>query len=420
MITSTNNDSNAAALVAAFQKWDGDDAKWREKIAPTVEALEKSAGSGGFQWNGETYTSIKKWVPKAFGITYRAFRYRVTGGNPVAKRSKKSKKGETAVSPLTDVKVGIGSHDLMGKDPLQIGAYGGKMTVRFWREHDETYTAKLNGAYALLDHMTETIKKKNGHINENADHKFSHTVKELEGEFTVEVWMPNASEKEITKALLVKTKDTLKALHIKDGYKEVVAALKSDREDAERYEAETREKEKKETFIHARLGNVTAQCGVRLRGSMVFVNMGDIDKVTCPKCKRALKANVKSKPADKPVDPQKELMKRFRLAKRAAKFFAGMQGEFDAMDGLYDDKYGNLLELYPSNGDDHRFPWTPPTKGYDLPKTREEFQAECDKAWGEFDAVMAEGKAAGVLTDAPRIKPEVTVLVKDCKTEEAL
>jgi len=96
MTTSTNN-PNAEALVIAFQKRDDQDADWRKKIAPTVEALEKSAANGGFNWDGNVFTSIKKWVPVAFNITYRAWRYRVTGGNPVSKRTKKE--GVKPVSP---------------------------------------------------------------------------------------------------------------------------------------------------------------------------------------------------------------------------------------------------------------------------------------------------------------------------------
>ncbi|HXJ03668.1 MAG TPA: hypothetical protein VNH65_01125 [Candidatus Acidoferrum sp.] len=96
MTTSANN-PNAEALVIAFQKRDDQDADWRKKIAPTVEALEKSAANGGFTWNGKTYTSVKKWVPVALNITYRAWRYRVTGGNPVSKRTKKE--GVKPVSP---------------------------------------------------------------------------------------------------------------------------------------------------------------------------------------------------------------------------------------------------------------------------------------------------------------------------------
>jgi len=79
-------------------------------------------------------------------------------------------------SPLTDLKVGIGSRDYMGRNPVTIGAYGGKMTVCFWREHEETYTAKRNAPYALLDHITIAVKKNNGHIDDGADHTFTHKV----------------------------------------------------------------------------------------------------------------------------------------------------------------------------------------------------------------------------------------------------
>lgn len=106
---------------------------------------------------------------------------------------------------------------------------------------------------------------------------------------------------------------------------------------------------------------------------------------------RALKAADK-----KPVDPAKELMKRYRAAKRVAKFYCGMMTEL--MEGV-DGKYDRFRALYPEGGD--AFPWTPPRTDYGVPKSEKEFQAEYDAAIAEFDAVLEEGKAAGVLTTAP-------------------
>lgn len=104
----------------------------------------------------------------------------------------------------------------------------------------------------------------------------------------------------------------------------------------------------------------------------------------------------------KPVDPQKELLKRFRIAKRAAKYYVGMMGELLAVNN----KYAELLELW--SGKDG-YPWTPPTPDNRLPKTEKEFQAEYDKATSDFNIVLAEGEATGVLTTEPKEKEPVTV-----------
>lgn len=89
----------------------------------------------------------------------------------------------------------------------------------------------------------------------------------------------------------------------------------------------------------------------------------------------------------KPVDPKKELKKRYRSVTRASKFYGGMFEELEAVDG----KYTSLLELYP-NGKD-AFPWTPPTRPYNLPATEEEFREEWQKATEDLDALLIELKA---------------------------
>jgi hypothetical protein len=101
-----NNDSNAVVLVSAWKKRDDQDAEWRKKIAPTVEALERSAANGGFNWDGKVFTSIKKWVRVALNITYRAWRYRVTGGNPVSKRTKKEGVKPVSLNRVLELKDG--------------------------------------------------------------------------------------------------------------------------------------------------------------------------------------------------------------------------------------------------------------------------------------------------------------------------
>lgn len=121
------------------------------------------------------------------------------------------------------------------------------------------------------------------------------------------------------------------------------------------------------------------------------------------------RVNGKLPPKAKAVDPEKELKKRFRAAKRAANFYVGMINEMTAMRG-----YAGLLELWtrdPEHGDD-QYPWMPPCKGYCLPKTEKEFEAEYGKAFAEFDKILAEGKAMGVLTDAPREKKPMHPAVK--------
>jgi hypothetical protein len=139
-------------------------------------------------------------------------------------------------------------------------------------------------------------------------------------------------------------------------------------------------------------------------------------RIPCQKCGTKASAYNKKKFASKPVgwqpatkpkpatqtkifDPQKDLLKRFRAAKKVAKFYVEMMKELT--DGV-DRKYAELRELYPDGKD--LWPWHPPTKEYCLPKSEEEFQAECDKATGDFHALLDEGKAAGVLTEAPRKK----------------
>jgi hypothetical protein len=93
-------------------------------------------------------------------------------------------------------------------------------------------------------------------------------------------------------------------------------------------------------------------------------------------------------------------------------------GELGAVDG----KYAKLRELYPddSKHGSRRFPWAPPQPTYCLPKTEKEFQAEHDKAFAEFNAVLAEGKASGVLTTAPRVKKPKVELSEPAKALAAV
>jgi hypothetical protein len=117
----------------------------------------------------------------------------------------------------------------------------------------------------------------------------------------------------------------------------------------------------------------------------------------------------------KTVDPEKDLMKRFRAAKRVSKFYLGMEKELMHGLGSYivgDEgnriDYAELLKVYTGEVGG-QFPWTPPHKDYRLPKTEAEFEAEHEAAFAEFSKVLKEGKALGILTDAPREKSKTHV-----------
>jgi hypothetical protein len=147
------------------------------------------------------------------------------------------------------------------------------------------------------------------------------------------------------------------------------------------------------------------------------------EEVNCPVCLKLMHPEKKS-PAknsrktklfssvditalDKHRDEQerKGYMKKFRAAKRAAKFFSGMYLEFaNGVDGRYD----RFLELYPPNGDDRKYPWTPPQKGYNLPQTEKRFLAQSDAASEEFNKLLDEGIGKGWMTTEPRKKTTVT------------
>jgi hypothetical protein len=109
--------------------------------------------------------------------------------------------------------------------------------------------------------------------------------------------------------------------------------------------------------------------------------------VNCTACVKLMKPQ-----KVKAADPAKELNKRFRLAKRVAKFYGGMMKELT--DGV-NHKYEELRELYPHNSSysDNMYPWTPPQPGYRLPPTIKKFEEEYDAAFAEFNKVVEEIKA---------------------------
>jgi hypothetical protein len=156
---------------------------------------------------------------------------------------------------------------------------------------------------------------------------------------------------------------------------------------------------------HAMATNGLTMCSRNPDENTLLVN-GD-QEPTCSNCSYEWgierdKKLLKKAPV---VDKTKDSMKRFRAAKKAAKFYVGMMKELEAVDG----KYAGLLSLY-SHSDRDGFPWTPPQPFYSLPKTEKEFQAEYDKAISEFDAVLAEGEAMGILTTAPREKTKAAAV----------
>jgi len=194
---------------------------------------------------------------------------------------------------------------------------------------------------------------------------WTHTVREINGTVTVTVENGDGTmtEEQMVAALRTKLTATLKSLRLWD--EKLVAEF-----DALVKESADWHEEKKESRSRA------AQKGA---------------------AKRA-----KTKPP-KTVDPTNDLMKRFRAAKRVAKFYNGMMQELtDGVGGKYD----KLRELYADNHGwgDRRYPWAPPCENYELPETEKEFEAQWEKSFAEFDKVLAEGKAAGELTDAPREK----------------
>jgi hypothetical protein len=46
------------------------------------------------------------------------------------------------------------------------------------------------------------------------------------------------------------------------------------------------------------------------------------------------------------------------------------------------------------HGGEGRYPWKTPTKGYTLPPTEKEFQAQYDAAMSDFEALLADGEVA--------------------------
>ncbi len=160
-------------------------------------------------------------------------------------------------------------------------------------------------------------------------------------------------------------------------------------------------------------GGAFTRCGLANTDKAKLLCTTD-DSATCPEClkvaakpapkakrKKARKIKLFSSVDMRALDKyrEKEYMKKFRAAKRAAKFFGGMYMEF--ANGVNRD-YKRFLELYRPDGDDRKYPWTPPQKGYSLPKTEKEFLAQNDAASEEFNKLLDEGIAKGVLTTAPR------------------
>jgi hypothetical protein len=119
-------------------------------------------------------------------------------------------------------------------------------------------------------------------------------------------------------------------------------------------------------------------------------------------------------------EEHREYMKRYKAAKRGAKFFTGLFDEYS--EGVNSD-YAALRKLYPDNTDDHRFPWTLPVKGYCLPATKKEFMAQWEKAIGDFGATLQEGVNRGWMQCegfTPQVADVLTDSTPEPETEEVV
>lgn len=210
-------------------------------------------------------------------------------------------------SDWTGVKVGLGSRSVLdSSEPIDLTACGGSLTVAFIREREVKYTAKYDGQRSSLDYRENTPKKKNGHIDREADCTFTHSIKELHGEVEVEVWMEGATEKEIMAALIAKVKSTLRTMRlpyetaveeINAWFKQHLADQKEAAQKRAEREAARKERNKKPPLRHLRHPNYDnaarrAYCDTRLS------RKNTADKrhpVTCKKC-IALQAAAPSTP----------------------------------------------------------------------------------------------------------------------------
>ncbi len=158
---------------------------------------------------------------------------------------------------------------------------------------------------------------------------------------------------------------------------------------------------KKEPLRHIKDGNsAVSLCGVWHNDKYVATKRHPANCKKCLKLSATLPPEPPAVPAPFEERERTVYMKKYRAAKRAAKFYVGMMKELN--EGV-DRNYGELLKLW---GGDQRSPWTPPTKDYFLPSTLKVFEAQYDAATETFNTLLQEGINRGWMTTEPRKKEE--------------
>jgi hypothetical protein len=314
-------------------------------------------------------SSKKAWADK-FGVTMRYCQYLVRDG------SRQRKKEANPVRVLDGVKVGLRDY--------HADAGEGWVSVEFEKARIETYKGKMNEPRENGD-WSYTPADKNGILD------WQHKIVEIGGNVRFTIEDGTFTQEQIVAGLLKKMREGLKIMHLWDD-KLVAEFEEYAKEDAE-YQAERKESRSQ-----------SAKKAAQTRKARQVVQPTGVKKSRkslCEKCgkRKPRKATLCDACKNPQLAEQADYMKKFRAAKRAAKFFGGMYMEF--ANGVNRD-YKRFLELYRPDGDDRKYPWTPPQKGYSLPKTEKEFLAQNDAASEEFNKLLDEGIAKGVLTTAPR------------------
>lgn len=129
------------------------------------------------------------------------------------KRSEKEKDANRV--RLEGLRVSLGDWYANGIKTAEDGRQG-FATFSVTKESKVRYTATYNTARQRLDIRETTPKKKNGHIDTDAPCEYTHTVEEIAGKLTFEVYIEGATEKEVFKALVKKSRENLTALRLWD------------------------------------------------------------------------------------------------------------------------------------------------------------------------------------------------------------
>lgn len=150
------------------------------------------------------------WAKQA-EIGMRYCQYVARDGN--RERSEKNKDANRV--RLESLKVYVGGWDSLGIETSAEGRQG-FATFTLNKECEVRYTATYNTARQSLDMRETTPKKKNKHIDTNAPCEYTHMVKEIAGKLTFEVYIEGATEKDVFKALVKKSRENLTALRLWD------------------------------------------------------------------------------------------------------------------------------------------------------------------------------------------------------------